>query len=76
VFDDIGTRPEEMLLEAMQFLGIDSDDGFTGDLAREEVNPAGGSRSPEQVPRLPRRDLCRRHPRVARTLRAVLALND
>jgi len=48
VFDDIATRPEEMLREAMQFLGIDSDQRFIGDLAREEVNPAGGSRIPEQ----------------------------
>lgn len=48
VFDEIATRPEEMLREAMRFLGIDDDDRYISDLAREEVNPAGGSRIPEK----------------------------
>lgn len=48
VFDDIATRPEALLREAMQFLGIDSDARYIGALAREEVNPAGGRGIPER----------------------------
>ena len=48
VFDDIATRPEELLREAMDFLGINGDERYISDLAREEVNPAGGSRIPER----------------------------
>lgn len=48
VFDDVASRPEALLREAMEFLGIDADDRFITGLAREEVNPAGGSRIPEK----------------------------
>lgn len=47
LFDDIATRPEALLREAMQFLGIDGDARFIGAMAREEVNPAGGRGIPE-----------------------------
>lgn len=48
VFDDIATRPEALLREAMGFLGISSDARYIGELAREEVNPAGGRGIPER----------------------------
>lgn len=48
VFDDVARRPEEMLREAMNFLGIDADDRYITDLARTEVNPTQGSRIPEE----------------------------
>ncbi len=47
VFDDIASRPEALLREAMNFLGIDPDEKLIGALAREEVNPTARSRIPD-----------------------------
>lgn len=48
LFDDVQRRPEAMLTEVMQFLGVDSDRRYIGDLAREAVNPTASSHIPEQ----------------------------
>lgn len=48
VFDDVQRRPEAMLTEVMEFLGVDGDRRFIGDLAREAVNPTASSHIPER----------------------------
>lgn len=47
-FDDITTRPEALLRETMEFLGVSSAERYIGRLAREAVNPTAGSRIPER----------------------------
>jgi Sulfotransferase family len=48
LFDDIERRPEDLLVEVMRFLGVDSDRRFLGKQARDSVNPTGPSRIPDQ----------------------------
>ncbi|MCK6553541.1 sulfotransferase [Candidatus Binatia bacterium] len=48
LFDDVQRRPEAMLAEVMEFLGVDSDRRYIGDLAREAVNPTASSEVPER----------------------------
>jgi len=48
LFDDVQRRPEAMLTEVMDFLGVDSSPRYVGDLAREAVNPTASSRIPER----------------------------
>lgn len=47
-FDDIASRPEVLLRQIMDFLGVNSDQRYIGRLAREVVNPTGGQRIPER----------------------------
>lgn len=46
LFDDVATRPRELLLEVMEFLGVRTDARFIPADVAEAVNPAGGSRIP------------------------------
>ena len=45
-FDDIGTRPEALLLEVMEFLGVRADRRCLSGDVRASVNPTGPSRMP------------------------------
>jgi hypothetical protein len=45
-FDDIGSRPRQLLLEVMSFLGVESAERFVGDDVTQAVNPTRG----EQIP--------------------------
>lgn len=47
IFDDVQRRPEALLTEVMDFLGVDSDRRYVGELARETVNPTAGAEIPE-----------------------------
>ena len=48
LFDDIATRPEELLLQVMTFLGVRSHRRYVGADVREAVNPTAASRIPPQ----------------------------
>jgi hypothetical protein len=52
-YEDVSERPEELLVEVMDFLGVSSGPRYLGPQVREEVNPAGSGRIPEDY----RRDL-------------------
>lgn len=45
-FDDIGSRPRELLLDVMSFLGVDSSGRFVGDDVARAVNPTASDRIP------------------------------
>jgi len=45
-FDDIASRPEGLLTDVMQFLGVSADRRYIGTLAREAVNPTEVSKIP------------------------------
>jgi hypothetical protein len=47
-FDDIQDRPEEFLLEVMDFLGISGGERYFGPAVREPVNPTAGGGMPEE----------------------------
>lgn len=47
-FDDIGTRPDELLLDVMTFLGVRSDRRYLAREVSEPVNPTGASKIPQQ----------------------------
>jgi hypothetical protein len=47
-FDDIATRPEELLLEVMRFLGVRSERRYIARGVRNPVNPTEAARIPEQ----------------------------
>jgi hypothetical protein len=47
-FDDISTRPAEMLRELCEFLGVRSDSRFLGDSVHSAVNPTAASPVPAQ----------------------------
>ncbi len=46
-FDDIASRPEQLLLGVMSFLGVTSDKRYIDPTVREAVNPTGPSEIPE-----------------------------
>jgi len=48
LFDDIATRPVELLLDAMTFLGVRSERRYVSKEVGERVNPTGASRIPEE----------------------------
>ena len=52
VFDDIISRPEELLLKVMSFLGVTSDRRYIDRAVREAVNPTAASEIPERYRRL------------------------
>ena len=52
VFDDIVTRPEELLLEVMRFLGVEADRRFIDRSVRSPVNPTEATRIPAQFRQL------------------------
>ncbi len=45
-FDDVAARPEQLLVEVMNFLGVSSQQRYLGSLARSTVNPAGSREIP------------------------------
>jgi len=45
-FEDIQTRPVELMCRVMRFLGVDDDPRFAGRSVNEAVNPAGGAGVP------------------------------
>ncbi len=45
-YDDVSRRPEELLIETMDFLGVSSGPRYVGAQARETVNPTSESRIP------------------------------
>ncbi|MFQ5478119.1 MAG: sulfotransferase [Candidatus Binatia bacterium] len=47
-FDDISSRPVDLLLEVMSFLGVSSEQRYVGQLASTTVNPTGSEAIPEQ----------------------------
>jgi hypothetical protein len=47
-FDDIATRPEEVMLDAMRFLGVRADRRYIDPSVRSPVNPTEGARIPQQ----------------------------
>jgi hypothetical protein len=47
-FDDITSRPEALLLDVMQFLGVRRDAKYIGSAVREAVNPTESSVIPER----------------------------
>ena len=47
-FDDIGSRPQELLLDVMKFLGVRSERRYIAEDVDEAVNPTGSSQIPEQ----------------------------
>jgi hypothetical protein len=47
-FDDIQSRPEDFLLEVMDFLGVSGGERYFGGSVREPVNPTAGGGMPEQ----------------------------
>lgn len=47
VFDQIATRPEQMLLDVMRFLGVRSDPRYIDRSVRNPVNPTEAARIPE-----------------------------
>ena len=47
-FDDITTRPQDLLLDAMNFLGVRRDPRYIAAGVSEPVNPTGTSKIPEQ----------------------------
>lgn len=47
-YDDVRRRPAELLIQTMQFLGVDHDAALVGAEAEKTVNPTSGSRIPEQ----------------------------
>jgi hypothetical protein len=47
-FDDISVRPEDLLLEVMEFLGVDADRRYFGAAVRQAVNPTAGETVPEK----------------------------
>ena len=51
VFDDIGERPEALLLAVMSFLGVTSDPRYISDEVRKPVNPTASTRIPERYRR-------------------------
>jgi hypothetical protein len=50
-FEDVSVRPEALLTEVMEFLGVDSDARFLGPAVREAVNPTAGDGVPERYRR-------------------------
>lgn len=48
LFDDVDTRPEELLLEVMTFLGVISDRRYIAAEVSEPVNPTGSNKIPER----------------------------
>lgn len=48
LFDDIASRPAELLLDAMSFLGVRSERRYVSAEVAEPVNPTGTSRIPEE----------------------------
>ncbi len=52
LFDDIGRRPEDLLLEVMAFLGVASDRRYVSPAARKPVNPTAGEPVPDEYRRL------------------------
>jgi hypothetical protein len=52
VFDDIATRPEELLVDVMRFLGIDADRRFIDRSVRSPVNPTESRSMPAQYRRI------------------------
>lgn len=48
LFDDVQRRPEAVLTEVMEFLGVDSDPRYLGARVREAVNPTAVSRIPDE----------------------------
>jgi len=48
LFDDVATRPEELLLDVMSFLGVDADRRYVPKEVRESVNPTESSKIPER----------------------------
>ncbi len=46
-FDDIQDRPEEFLLEVMNFLGVSAGERYFGPSVREPVNPTSGGGMPD-----------------------------
>ncbi len=51
-FDDIATRPEELLLDVMRFLGVDADRRYIDRSVRSPVNPTESRRMPAPYRRL------------------------
>jgi hypothetical protein len=51
MFDDIGSRPQELLLEVMAFLGVKSDRRYLSSRVRTPINPTGASKVPERYRR-------------------------
>jgi hypothetical protein len=47
-FDDLATRPEEIMLEVMKFLGVRVDRRYVDRSVRNPVNPTEGSKIPPQ----------------------------
>lgn len=52
VFDDIATRPEDLLLDVMRFLGVDADRRYIDRSVRSPVNPTESRTIPAQYRRL------------------------
>jgi hypothetical protein len=48
VFDDLATRPEELLLDVMRFLGVDAGRRYIDPAVRRLVNPTESTTIPEQ----------------------------
>jgi hypothetical protein len=51
-FDDITSRPKELLLDVMRFLGVRAERRYLDASVREAVNPTGGERIPAQYRKL------------------------
>ena len=47
-FDDIATRPEELMLDVMRFLGVRAERGYIDPSVRSPVNPTEATRIPPQ----------------------------
>lgn len=47
-FDDVATRPEEFLTDALRFIGVSSDPRFMPPAAREEINPTAAPTVPDR----------------------------
>lgn len=47
MFDDVATRPAELLVEVMQFLGVDTNPRYIPKQVAESVNPTESSKVPE-----------------------------
>src|SRR5262249_30401754 len=48
MFDDVAKRPAELLVEVMQFLGVDTNPRYIPKEVAASVNPTESSRIPEQ----------------------------
>jgi len=48
LFDDIATRPDELLLDVMTFLGVESERRYVAPDVANAVNPTGSSKIPEK----------------------------